>query len=275
MFANPMCAIGVIAFSRTKKYKGSSNSWKVIGKVLEMIFQGYFIYLTMAKNYHWSLLQEAFKKASHNIQERGGTINMTQCALELSSYISEDFNFPITDRAIRNYWNDLNENKEGNIPQQKVLDGLSQYLGFEDYLDYVNRINGSPSVWIKKRWKPLFLTTMILVAISFGTYKYITLPKCMTWIEDHYEKVPCDIDSAIEGKIKPFDSNTFLHFKKVHPDSIKTFFSKKREPLIWYGKNLDGKYEYFTALGFHPETGKSLKPITPYIIDKYIKKSQE
>ena len=39
---------------------------------------------------------------------------------------------------------------------------------------------------------------------------------------------------------------------------------------LWYGKNKNKELEYFTAFGKHPETGKTLKPITKYMIAKYI-----
>lgn len=151
------------------------------------------------------------------------------------------------------------------------MDGFFKYIGFEDYLDYVNSISGLFLVWIKKWWKLFFLIIMILVVILFGIYKYIIFFKCMIWIEDYYEKVLCDIDLVIEGKIKFFDFNFFLYFKKVYLDSIEIFFIKKCEFLIWYGKNFDGIYEYFIVLGFYFEMGKSLKFIMLYIIDKYIK----
>ncbi|MBW2937549.1 hypothetical protein KXJ69_05495 [Aureisphaera sp. CAU 1614] len=227
----------------------------------------------MANNYHLTILEDAFKKASDSLEKSGvGRVSKTQCAEELALYISEETNFPITNKTLRNYLNDLSEKRTFYIPQQKVLEGLSKYLGYNDYLEYVNSKDNSYFLWIKERWKPLFFAMMLLLAISFGTYKYFTMPKCMIWKEDHFEKSHCDIDSVAKQKVIPYDANLLLRFKKVHKDSINTFFTPNRDPLIWYGKNFKGEYEYFTALGFHPETGKTLKPITDYIIDKYINK---
>ena len=39
---------------------------------------------------------------------------------------------------------------------------------------------------------------------------------------------------------------------------------------IWYGKNNRGELEFFTSQGLHPETKKTLKKITKYMIDKYV-----
>lgn len=35
-------------------------------------------------------------------------------------------------------------------------------------------------------------------------------------------------------------------------------------------KHIMGKLEYFTSLGLHQETGKTLKTITKYMINEYI-----
>jgi hypothetical protein len=48
------------------------------------------------------------------------------------------------------------------------------------------------------------------------------------------------------------------------------FFDSNGEAKIWYGKNRKKELESFTAIGLHPETGKTLDPITVYMIRKYI-----
>ncbi|WP_435682498.1 hypothetical protein [Nonlabens sp.] len=48
------------------------------------------------------------------------------------------------------------------------------------------------------------------------------------------------------------------------------FFKSDNSVRFWYGKNKKKEIEYFTDLGLHPETGKTLKPITGYMIEKYI-----
>jgi hypothetical protein len=56
----------------------------------------------------------------------------------------------------------------------------------------------------------------------------------------------------------------------VTPNCEDEFFNEDGSVKLWYGKNKNKDLEYFTALGLHPETGKTLKPITQYMIDKYI-----
>lgn len=56
----------------------------------------------------------------------------------------------------------------------------------------------------------------------------------------------------------------------MKPSCDLIFFDKSGNAQIWYGKNLKGELEIFTSLGLHPETGKTLKPISKYMIEKYI-----
>lgn len=58
--------------------------------------------------------------------------------------------------------------------------------------------------------------------------------------------------------------------KKLETHFIKTYF-ENGDPIIWYAKNGD-EIELFNQPGLHPTTGKTLKPITPYIINKYLSK---
>ncbi|MGY0407981.1 MAG: hypothetical protein ACWIPJ_06465 [Polaribacter sp.] len=50
---------------------------------------------------------------------------------------------------------------------------------------------------------------------------------------------------------------------------------KWMENPIWYGKASSGKMEFFTHRGIHPETLKELKPITEYIINRYVLTNKE
>ncbi|TDD95179.1 hypothetical protein [Flavobacterium cellulosilyticum] len=62
-------------------------------------------------------------------------------------------------------------------------------------------------------------------------------------------------------------------FKKLSICNTTKFFKdgNYNKPLVWYGKAVDAKkLDYFNQPGLHPETGKTLKPITKYIYEKYI-----
>jgi len=94
----------------------------------------------------------------------------------------------------------------------------------------------------------------------------------MQWTGDYYEKVDC-IQEIKSLDIKPYDEIQF-GLIKINVSDTTSFF-KVGEPCIWYGKSFEGNYDCFTAPGLHPETGKTLKPITQYIVDKYLLKNKE
>ena len=69
--------------------------------------------------------------------------------------------------------------------------------------------------------------------------------------------------------IIPIDENLKELNKITVSDS--TIFFKAGKPKVWYYK-VDGVPEFYDGPGFHPLKGKCLKPVTQYIIDKYVGK---
>ncbi|MCH5687655.1 hypothetical protein LWM68_27340 [Niabella sp. W65] len=94
--------------------------------------------------------------------------------------------------------------------------------------------------------------------------------ECMYWAADHYEPVPCNrkIDDA---EVKPIDTILVRRFKKItRPDTI----TENDIGRVWYAK-INKQLEFYTVYGPHPTKPQlRLKPITGYIIDKYIQKNQ-
>lgn len=134
---------------------------------------------------------------------------------------------------------------------------------------------------IFKDWKSVKkagFIIMILISLSFMTYtvKEIVFPskECMQWKVNQYEPVDCSNQKLGIGQwdlIVPIDENT-MKLKKLDSKKKLDFF-KNEKPIVWYSKE-DGVIELFNQPGFHPETGKSLKPITNYIIEKYALKQK-
>ena len=83
---------------------------------------------------------------------------------------------------------------------------------------------------------------------------------------DHYEQVPCKKKFG-DTLVIALDPEKLSTFRKItRPDTI----TKKSLGNIYYVK-FNGDREYFTADGRHPVDRKlHLKPITDYIIDRYI-----
>lgn len=122
---------------------------------------------------------------------------------------------------------------------------------------------------------PQFFKALILLMVvlaSFYGIKALLFPAkdCMQWSNDHYELVDCS--SSVQGissrnEIKPIIKEE-LDLKKIKVTQQTPFFQNNKA-IVWYCKK-NGTIEYFSASGFHPENGKPLKPISQYIIDKYI-----
>ncbi len=124
------------------------------------------------------------------------------------------------------------------------------------------------SFYSKKLVIPCLLALMILSSLA---YVYLPRKECMQWQKDHYEAVNCETKAV--GFLDlystmPLNKN-MLNFKKIKICDTTTFF-KHNKPILWYCKN--GKQlEFFNGPGFNPENDKPLKPITQYMINKYLK----
>lgn len=90
---------------------------------------------------------------------------------------------------------------------------------------------------------------------------------CMYWKEDHYEPVACN-QKVSNAMVIALDTVKLKYFKKITvPDTI----TYEAVGKVWYSK-IEGKIEFYTSGGEHPVVfGRRLKPITNYMIDKYIR----
>ena len=96
--------------------------------------------------------------------------------------------------------------------------------------------------------------------------------ECMQWQKNHYKVVDCNSENQQgllqQHDIIPFDEHQ-SKLIKIEVSDTTTFF-KNGKPLYWYCK-VDGKPEFFNTHGVHPETGKSLKQVSDYIVEKHVK----
>ncbi|WP_440067103.1 hypothetical protein [Tenacibaculum discolor] len=182
------------------------------------------------------------------------------------------------------------ENIPVGVPDLFVKDVMAEYLGFEDFENYKESITIDPvkpfiigkennltgrkeeeknklgvSTTFLKNKAPILIGAILLVSV-FIFYKDILFEKsnCIVWEKDHYEKSPCYYLNSIDNTIYHIDID---RFKKVILTKGMEFFTNGK-PNFWYGSNTEGKREFFTARGVHPETLKELDPITPYILEK-------
>ena len=113
----------------------------------------------------------------------------------------------------------------------------------------------------------LFLTSGYTINQAFFSEK-----ECMQWQKDHYERVDCSSEKegiVATNEVIPIDESA-IHLRKIDVNK-QTLFFKNDKPVVWYNK-ANGKLSYFNSYGINPETGKPLKPMTDYMIKKYVLK---
>ena len=235
---------------------------------------------------HNDLILSAFKKAMDSLEEKGVVSPSKSAAAELlSDYIDAEFGFQFGERRLRDYYNAALKGEEIEIKQQAVRDGLSHYLGcnsFEKWLLKTNRIEAESEIPQKKKESHFYFIlhflrrnrTTFLITITgliiFLIINSFNSEKWMVWEGNHFVETEFDGHELERGQIKLLNQAQMARFKKIEPNCDTDFFNSDGHAQLWYGKNPKGELEFFTELGRHPETGKSLKPITQYMISKYI-----
>lgn len=113
----------------------------------------------------------------------------------------------------------------------------------------------------------------VLAGLALIIYLALPQKECMQWSNDHYELVDCDLKIQGLGMANHIEllDKSLINLKKVNVCDTTSCFDKNGEAIIWYAKTANG-IDFFNGHGRHPENNKALKPITQYIIDKYVKK---
>lgn len=186
--------------------------------------------------------------------------------------------YSITSKAIKNYYEkyvEKRENKSGE-PKSEILNIIAKYLGYKNYIDFENA-NKDSLVEISKKnttSKPKSKTltritiasSVLLLIPSFFFINNYNSETCIIWNKTQFERSTCNSVQALNNNVYHID---IANFKKINV-SKKTRFFRNGKPIVWYGKSTDGLIEFFNSRGIHPQTLKELKPITKYIIKKYV-----
>ena len=229
---------------------------------------------------HNKIILDSFEKArNEEKRERGNTASNTKCAELLSAIVSEKFSYHW--KSLYELHKDADKNHETEIKQPQVTDALCQYLGYENYRDFViknakvidNPIDqniAAKSSNKNKKIRNIILVSLFVAIIAIVIYISIDKTRWMVWENNNYVEVKFDANKYDVNQLKVYKLERINHFRKVLVNCDTLFFNKDGSVKIWYGKNAKKELEYFTDLALHPETGKTLKPITKYMIDKYI-----
>lgn len=163
---------------------------------------------------------------------------------------------------------DINLEKEDKIATSKSNMGL-------EILEVDAPQKPLPTAQIRKKIAIGFLGLIGLISIGFTAKTLLAPePQCMQWQKNHYEVVDCTNENEQQGLFYhnesiPFDEHQ-SQLLKIEVSDTTTFF-KNGKAVLWYCK-VEGKPEFFNTHGVHPETGKALKPVSEYIVNKYVKR---
>lgn len=216
------------------------------------------------------LILDAFEKVK---SKEGITvkINITKF---LSDYIDENTESVFGERSLRIKYKKAKEGNEISL-KKHVADGLSMYLGFDNYHDYYRSHNKGDfklsSKAINKNSKALIVGGVLVILIIVGVvFLNSDSNRWMVWKNDRYVEVEFDAKKYNLNQLKIYKSDRIENFRQVELNCDSDFFNEDGSVRYWYGKNKNKEINFFSSLGLHPVTGKTLKPITKYIIKKYV-----
>lgn len=219
------------------------------------------------------LITLVFEKAEREI----GSPVKTRLATHLSDMLQENYKYSLNERTIRDYYTNYIEKEEAinDDLKPKLILYFCQYLGYKDYADFVS---AGPSEVKRERSNDLVVSgidkklkngvILFFSALAIGGLSYFGFVKdegnCMVWKEDHYERTDCS-GASLE---RPLTELILREFRKIeHFDSLVERKTKGKE--LWYDKS-NGKVEFFTYHGYHPENNKALKSVTDHIFQTYV-----
>ncbi|AFL79706.1 hypothetical protein Aeqsu_0180 [Aequorivita sublithincola DSM 14238] len=298
MFCKPCYTQGGIAILRQMKEeclgkggKGMERFWKRISKYFPSDFCSFKTLKTV--DMHRELLLKAYEKVKESLLEENGIEpSLTACGEELSRILT--YSFPYGEKSLRNLYNEANIGDEIIIKQPRVVQALAKYLGYADYRDFENKnsnlkeevdiVNGGSETEAftakegdkadkSRRIKNvlgLIIAVCFLICIGFFGYHYFNKQTWMEWEGTQYVETSFDSQKLKDGNLKVYKEERITDFRKILPNCETQFFNDDGSVKVWYGKNKEGRLQYFTGYGLHPETGKTLKPITKYMIGKHI-----
>ncbi|AJR05030.1 hypothetical protein [Siansivirga zeaxanthinifaciens] len=218
--------------------------------------------------------QVVLKTFEKGKKEIPGKTTKTQISEHISTVLFNDFKIQISGRTLRNLFDDANsaEGKNDISINSEYVQEMCKYLGYEDYNQFIKettfKSNNKFISYLRRHWI-ILLICFVTITSTIGIVSF-NKQRWMIWDNGSYKEVDFNEKDYLSNKLKLFNKDSIDNFNKTIPNCETVFFNEDGTEKLWYGKNKNGDLEFFTALGKHPETGKTLKPITVYMIRKYI-----
>lgn len=237
-----------------------------------------------------TLFSELFEKLKK--EEENNSVTKSGCFnFFVERIMEEKYNLKnvVSSKTLTNYYNKYVEGRNNNSgePKSDLKNSIAKYLGYNSYIDFEKGntqnikksgkkpLNQSKQEILRhpkkrKTSKKAVIFIIIIVLLIFPSLflfnKYYKTENCIVWDQNHFETSSCNTKDGINNNFYKIDIE---NFKKVRVNNNTEFF-KNGNPKIWYGKSPSGKIDFFTQRGIHPETLEELKPVTEYIINKYV-----
>ena len=210
------------------------------------------------------------KEIVEKVFERAKETSVNDSKNALCNHVADSCNlsYKTLERLYGKY---IEKNRENSKQSENTVDELCRYLGYISYSDYLGkRKMGEGLKRGGKTWKLLIGVNLLLILVAL-IYFQIFDQRCMTWTGNEYVKVGCS--SSQRNEVEPLDTFRLERMKKEEVKPSTTFFNEETgEALYWYYKSENNTVEFFTSPGLHPLHKKTLKAVTPYIIEKYVPK---
>jgi hypothetical protein len=230
------------------------------------------------------LVTDFFKEIEKRERKKNKNAKATFWVEELQKVGYHDKKYIGIKKATRVYEKYVEDKKTVSVkePDKFLCNVMAQYLNYKNYEEYasekgltekiIKRINKKNTWRFKEKVfaqkRVISVGILCIFPLLFFIYKYNTAATgdCIIWNTNLFEESSCAAKNAINNRRYNIAIDKF---KKIEVTNETSFFSYGR-PIIWYGKSEIGEISFFTHRGIHPETLKELKPITRYIINKYV-----
>ena len=250
-----------------------------------------------------NLFEKVFEKAKNEC----GSSSKNGMSVHLEKVISDDYNYPITSKSFSRHFDDFV--KENNLKKEispDLLNILAHYIGYESFGDFNQKnqltkkeekeiVSVEPIIddnipeeesiinlpskknnffeKIKLQRNKIIAGSGIATILAGGGLFLNSINQnssCMIWKENHYEEIECE-ETSPQMNAVPYNETVFQLKKITKPDTLN--FENALDK-VWYTKK-NGEVEFYTNYGLHPENGKTLKPVTKYILTKYVLNNEQ
>jgi len=236
--------------------------------------------------------KKLFKAIYQKIETEKGSKSKSKSAEILEGILEEDYHcFEAKKRTLLRWHKRfvLELYEECGDPSNNVKNNIADFLGFNDYHEYVNSLKNDTSTAVvptqkiitnlnqTKKATPVkgiaLISVLAIVVLAVGYFLtslnvFTNNEHSMIWVTDHFEEYSDDTNMLTLGINKmtlfPYNEEAILNYKKIELNCENPI--KK----VWFYKVNNHELELFNFPGLHPINGKTLKALTPYMRKTYV-----